>query len=141
MPHYHDRHPDHKNANELVRDSAFYSGLDKILTSSEGQPQSAHRPKKSFYYMQTYTFEPSFIMDISEEFESKMKAVGCYASQFYAEGAEESNSHEPQTFISSKRFMDYLKARAMFYGFRIGADYGEPFFTEDNIDLKIENLF
>ena len=141
MPHFHDRHPDHKNANELVRDSVFYSGLEKIVTVTEGQQQSAWRPEKSYYYMQTYTFEPVFIVDISEEFESKMKAVGCYGSQFYDQQRGEENSAEPQTFISSKRFMDYLKARAVFYGFQVGADYGEPFFTEEKMGQKIENLF
>jgi LmbE family N-acetylglucosaminyl deacetylase len=85
--------------------------------------------------MQTYTFEPSFITDISEEFNIKMKAIRCYASQFY-----DPNSREPETFISDKKFIEYIEVRAKFYGFQIGAGYGEPFFTEEKIQLDPMDL-
>ena len=86
--------------------------------------------------MQTYTFEPSFIVDITKEFDTKMKAVRSYASQFY-----NPKSKEPHTFISDKKFMEYLEARAAYYGFQIGAKYGEPYFTEEKIKLDINSLF
>ena len=136
MPYQNDRHPDHTNANRLVRESAFYSGLLKLKTSLSGKAQQAFRPKKNFYFMQTFTFEPSFIVDITEHFDIKMQAVRCYASQFY-----NPDSTEPDTFISDKKFMEYLEARAAFYGFRIGVKYGEPFYCEDNLKLDIESIF
>lgn len=136
MPYQNDRHPDHSNANRLVRESAFFSGLNKLKTSFSGKNQAAFRPDKNFYFMQTYTFEPSFIVDISEFFDIKMKAVKCYSSQFY-----DPESKEPDTFISDKKFIEYLEARATFYGFQIGVKYGEPFYCEDNIKLDIESIF
>jgi len=136
LPHYHDRHPDHQNANYLIKDGAFFSGLNKILTKSGDKKQQAFRPVKNYYFMQSYTFEPSFIIDISEEFGNKMKAVKCYSSQFY-----NPKSNEPATFISDKKFIEYLEARAAFYGFQIGVKYGEPYFSEEKIKFNINNLF
>ncbi len=75
--------------------------------------------------MQTYPFEPTFIYDISSYFDLKMEAILAFSSQFY-----NPKSKEPETFISRPEFLNYLKARAEFYGFQIGKQYGEPFFCE-----------
>ena len=136
LPHYHDRHPDHFHTHKLVKEAAFYSGLQKIKTTLNGKSQQAHRPRRNIYYMQTYTFEPSFIIDISGVFEKKMNAVNCYKSQFF-----NPSSNEPRTFISDKRFMDYVKARASFYGFQAGVLYGEAFFIEEKIKLTTKEIF
>jgi N-acetylglucosamine malate deacetylase 1 len=131
IPYPSDRHPDHIHTSILVRESAFYSGLAKIKTTLVGKKQKQHRPAKLVYYMQTYTFEPSFIVDITNEFRKKMEAVKCYNSQFYNK-----QSKEPETFISDKKFLEYLEARAAFYGFQIGVKYGEPFYTEEKLNVN-----
>jgi bacillithiol biosynthesis deacetylase BshB1 len=131
MPYPSDRHPDHIHTSILVRESSFYSGLAKIKTALSGKKQEQHRPVKLVYYMQSYTFEPSFIVDITNEFARKMEAVKCYSSQFYDE-----NSKEPETFISDKKFLEYIEARAAFYGFQIGVKYGEPFYTEEKLNIN-----
>jgi bacillithiol biosynthesis deacetylase BshB1 len=136
LPYKSDRHPDHQNANLLIKESAFYSGLPKIRTILNGTGQQPHRPHRNIYFMQTYTFEPSFIVDITNEFDTKMKAVRCYASQFY-----DPSSKEPKTFISDKKFIEYLEARAAFYGFMAGVKYGEPFFLEDKLKLDVRSIF
>jgi bacillithiol biosynthesis deacetylase BshB1 len=136
IPHSIDRHPDHSNANLLVRESAFYSGLSKIKSRMDGSNQEAHRPSRIFFYMQTYPFEPSFIVDISNEFKDKVKAISAFKSQFNANG-----SKDKLTFISDPRFMKYIEARARFYGFQIGADYGEAFYSEEAIKLEVDNIF
>lgn len=132
FPHYHDRHPDHYHTHHLIKDAAFYSGLAKIVTPG----LKPHRPKRNFYYMQTYTFEPNIIIDISDTFTHKMKAVACYSTQFY-----NPDSKGPKTFISDKKFIEYITARLKFYGFQIGAEYGEPFYTEEKIKLDVKKLF
>jgi len=136
IPHFYDRHPDHQNANKLIREAAFYSGLAKIISAHGSKAQKAHRPKRNIYYMQTYPFEPSFIVDISDEFSGKMKAVRQYASQFH-----NPESAEPETFISDRKFLEFVEARAKVYGFQVGVQYGEPFFVEEKIKLSIENIF
>lgn len=131
-PYFNDRHPDHIDASNLVKRAMFSTGLSKVKTFEKEKMQDHYRPQKLYYYMQTYTFNPSFIVDISESFEDKMKAVRVYSSQFY-----DPKSVEPETFISKPNFIKYIESRAQFYGFKIHKDYGEGFFSEEEIELDL----
>ena len=135
-PFFNDRHPDHINTSKLIKRAMFVSGLEKINTSEKEIDQRAYRPAKLYYYMQTYTFEPSFIVDISNFFETKMKSVWAYSTQFH-----NPESNEPETFISSPEFIDYVDARAKFYGFQIGKKFGEPFYCEEKIEQNLNGMF
>ena len=117
-PYFNDRHPDHIQASKLIKDAMFKTGLTKFKTKFNGKNQSAYRPKKLFYYMQTYSFTPSFIIDITETFNQKFKAIKAYSSQFY-----DPNHKGPETFISRPEFLEYVEARAKFYGFQIQKKY------------------
>jgi len=135
-PYFNDRHPDHINASKLVKRAMFVSGLKKVITTENSLKQEAYRPQRLFYYMQTYTFEPSFIIDISNSFDAKMKSVYAYSTQFH-----NPENNEPETFISRPEFIEYVEARAKFYGFQIGKRFGEPFYSEEKIELDIPGLF
>ena len=128
-----DRHPDHGRGSELVKRATFLSGLIKIETEIDGKIQEKWRPKQVFHYIQDEYIEPDFVIDITEEFETKMESIYCYSSQFY-----NPKSTEPQTPISSKEFIDFLDGRARQFGRSIGAKYGEGF-TSSN-PLKIDSL-
>jgi len=134
-PYFNDRHPDHIDASRLVKRAMFSTGLVKIKTFDKEVHQEAFRPKKLYYYMQTYTFEPTFIIDITESFETKMKAVNCYSSQFH-----NPKSPDPETFISRPEFIKYVESRSQFYGFQIGKHHGEPFFCEEKIELDFVKM-
>ncbi len=134
-PYFNDRHPDHIDASHLIKRAMFSTGLSKIKSFDKEVPQNHYRPEKLFYYMQTYTFDPTFIVDISETFDLKMKAVECYGTQFH-----NPKSKEPETFISRPEFINYIKSRAEFYGFSIGKRFGEPFFCEEKIEYDMVNL-
>ena len=134
-PFYEDRHPDHEGVSRIVKSAMFFSGAGKYTTIENEKEQTAYRPSKLFYYMQAYKFKPSFIVDISEHFETKMKSVYAYKTQFY-----DPSSTEPSTYISDPKFVKYLEARSRFYGFQIGKEYGEPFFSEEDVELDIINL-
>jgi len=134
-PYFNDRHPDHVNTGNLVKQAMFYSGVQKIKTHDHEHTQEAYRPQKLYYYMQTYTFEPSFIVDISSTHELKMKAVNAYKTQFF-----NPKSKEPETFISSPEFLNFIESRGSFYGFKIGRKYGEPFFTEEGVELDLNHI-
>jgi bacillithiol biosynthesis deacetylase BshB1 len=134
-PYVNDRHPDHIDTSILAKEAVFSSGLTKINTLYKNIRQEAYRPKKIFYYMQTYTFDPSFIVDISGYHEIKMEAVKSYSTQFF-----DSKSKEPQTFISRPEFINYIESRALFYGFQIGKQFGEPFYSEEMIELDLVAL-
>jgi N-acetylglucosamine malate deacetylase 1 len=134
FPHYYDRHPDHFQTHELVKESAFYAGLVKIKTGN----LAPYRPHRNFYYMQTYAFEPTLIVDISDTFYRKLRGISCYSSQFFNTSFK---ADQPETYISSREFLDYIEARSRFYGFQIGAKHGEPFVTEEKLKIGTQGLF
>ncbi|MBX3008973.1 MAG: bacillithiol biosynthesis deacetylase BshB1 [Melioribacteraceae bacterium] len=134
-PYWNDRHPDHIGASQLIKEAMFKSGLQKIETLDDNKVQVHYRPKRLFYFMQTYEFTPSFIVDITDTFETKMKSIYAYDSQFY-----DPSSHEAPTFISDPKFLKYIEARARYFGFKIGKEYGEAFFCEEFIEMDIANL-
>lgn len=119
-----DRHPDHGNATKLALDAIFYSGLIKIKSNdTDGNAQEPWRPSHILHYMQDRPFEPDIVFDISETFDTKMKGIQAFETQFNIEDAGD----EPETYISSKRFFKGIEARARHYGHLIGTTYGEPF--------------
>ena len=120
------RHPDHGAAARLVIDAAYFSGLKKIETSSRnGGPQMAWRPQHILHYMQSIPFEPTLVVDVSAQWETRMRAMRAFSSQFHDPSYKE-GSGEDETFVSNAGFMKWVEARAVQYGYRIGADYGEP---------------
>jgi len=117
------RHPDHEAAHHLVRKACFYAGLPK-LTSSSGAPP--WRPQHVLFFAEMRLFEPSFVVDVSGEWSQRIRALQCYVSQF--DSLEyKLKSSEPETFISTSGFMEWVEARARTYGHLIGCTYGEPF--------------
>jgi len=120
------RHPDHGAATQLSVDALFYSGLAKVETfEDDGTPQEPWRPHHVLHYMQALDFEPTFVVDVSSVWERRMRALLAYESQFHQPGAEGDDG--PQTYISNPGFLAWVEARARVYGYRIGADFGEPF--------------
>lgn len=117
-----DRHPDHGKAAQLAVDAAFMAGLQKIETKYNNQVQQAWRPNLIFHYIQAKYLKPDFVVDISNEFEQKMKAIKAYQSQFF-----NPNSTEKNTFISTPEFQQFLEARAIEMGQITGVKYAEGF--------------
>ncbi|MFC1716440.1 bacillithiol biosynthesis deacetylase BshB1 [Candidatus Poribacteria bacterium] len=126
LPYWEDRHPDHARTGKLVSEAAFIAGLSKLDT---GQPK--HRPEKLIYYMCQYEFEPSFIVDVTEQHERKMAAARCFKSQIY-------NPDYPgeQTMISSPEYMESIEVRSRYYGWRIKKTYGEPFLVREALEVE-----
>lgn len=134
-PYFNDRHPDHIHTSDLIKEAMFVSGLSKAKTFVGENAQAVFRPSKLFYYMQTYTFQPSFIVDITGSFDKKMSSVRAFKTQFH-----NPDSNEPETFISKPEFIDFVEARAKYFGFQIGKKFGEPFYSEVNIELSINDM-
>ena len=118
------RHPDHRIASELVRDSCFLSGLQKILPDL-----TAHRPHKVLHcvsYREDW-IKPSFVVDVSAEFEQKLAAVACYESQF--QGATRAGEVQP----NGESLLDIVRHHAAHYGSHIRVRYGEPYATPETM--------
>ncbi|WEK35162.1 MAG: bacillithiol biosynthesis deacetylase BshB1 [Candidatus Pseudobacter hemicellulosilyticus] len=129
-----DRHPDHGRAGHLIAESCFLSGLVKIETKDDaGNPQPRWRPKYVLHYMQDWYHEPDILVDISEVFAERMKAIEAYTTQFYSASDA---ADEPQTYISTPDFLDSVVARSRMLGKRIGVKYAEGFMSEKKIGIR-----
>jgi len=117
-----DRHIDHPKAAKLVVDSCFLSGLKKINTICDGVNQEPWRPKNIYHYIQWKSLTPDFVVDISQYFEIKIKAVKAFKSQFY-----DGNQSVHDTPISTKNFLDSIEYRAKDLGRLTSVDYAEGF--------------
>ncbi len=117
-----DRHIDHPKGANLVVDSCFLSGLKKIETIEDGVFQEPWRPNNIYHYIQWKSLKPDFVVDISDYFVTKIKAVKSFKSQFY-------NENEPvhNTPISTKNFIDSIEYRARDLGRLTNVDYAEGF--------------
>jgi bacillithiol biosynthesis deacetylase BshB1 len=133
---YHDRHPDHGRANELVEASAFLSGLRRIETNFDGKTQEAWRPKLVLHFIQDRYIKPDIIIDVTEYWDKKVDSILAYSSQFFN---PDYNEDEPQTYISSPDFIKITESRAMEFGKSIQARYGEGF-TSRKL-LGVDDLF
>ena len=129
-PYWNTRHPDHGNCSHLVREAAYFAGLKQIQTGQEH-----FRPAKIIYYMELYDFDPSFIVDVSDTFEEKIKAMQAYESQFYTPG-KENNKGETETFISTPEFLQSIIVRGQYWGTKIGVKYGEPFLIREPLKIN-----
>jgi len=127
LPYGRDRHPDHMQASRLVYQAAFTAGLIRYDTG-----QDAHRPEQLIDYMGWFDFEPTFIVDITEQFERKMRAIYAYSTQFRADG-----SADPQTRLTSSDTDWALRSRMAYYGARIRVRYGEGFLVRG--DLAVDD--
>ncbi|HLT72457.1 MAG TPA: bacillithiol biosynthesis deacetylase BshB1 [Cyclobacteriaceae bacterium] len=118
-----DRHPDHPRAAELANDACFIAGLVKVTSHDEkGVQQEPWRPRVLYHYIQSEFVSPDLIVDVTRYWDVKMKSIMAFGSQFY-----NANSTEPETYISSKVFLQKLESRAVDFGHSIGAKYGEGF--------------
>lgn len=129
-----DRHPDHGRAGHLIATACFLSGLAKIETrDANGQPQQRWRPKYVLHYLQDWYHEPDLVIDITDVFEQRMKAIEAYSTQFFN---PENGHNGPQTYISSPDFLESVKGRARLMGKRIGVKYAEGFISEKKIGIS-----
>ena len=118
------RHPDHRVASELGRDACFLAGLAKY-----GAAGAAHRPFKILYALsyREDPVKPTFVVDISPQFERKLAAIRCYASQF--DGAKAAG----EIFPTGQDLYSLVETQNAHYGSLIRAHYGEPFFTHETM--------
>ena len=121
---YHDRHPDHGRANQLVEAAAFLAGLRKIETFEGGEPQQEWRPKQLLHFIQDNYIKPDILVDVTAYWDIKLASVFAYGSQFHN---PEWNEDEPQTYISSPQFTAVVEGRGREFGKSIGTQYAEGF--------------
>jgi len=124
LPYWAGRHPDHFRAAEIGYEACFLAGLRKL---EEDVPP--HRPFKILYSSLYANVTPSFVVDISRQFERRMTALLSYVSQY---GDSDTGS---DLFPSHTEIRERLAAIARYYGNLIGVKYGEPFVVKESIEV------
>lgn len=122
------RHPDHRVAAQLAYDASFLSALKNY-----DAPGDAHRPEKVVHCLlfREDAPPPSFVIDITDYFETKMAAVACFESQFSGKTAA------GEVFGGGTRSLeDQIRVQCAHHGSRIRRDYGEPFWTRETVALE-----
>ncbi|HEV8613532.1 MAG TPA: bacillithiol biosynthesis deacetylase BshB1 [Gemmatimonadales bacterium] len=121
------RHPDHRIASEVGRDACYLAGLGKYPAA--GTP---HRPFKILYALsyREDPVKPTFVVDISAQFERKLAAIKCYASQFDAA------TSAGEIFPTGQDLYSRIETQNAHYGSLIRSRYGEPYFTHETVVVE-----
>jgi bacillithiol biosynthesis deacetylase BshB1 len=126
--HWDDPHPDHAATCKLVRESARLASMRRYDEESNlgrvPMPMIAHA-------VYSRLVAPSFVVDVSDFLEEKMRAIRAHASQFYREGVD-----EPETRISDKNFLAQIEHRMRYYGSLIGVAAGEAFYVREALNVE-----
>jgi bacillithiol biosynthesis deacetylase BshB1 len=123
------RHPDHHVTAQLVRDASFLGGLAKVAPDVP-----KHRPFKILHCISfRQDFEkPTFVVDISDEFELKMQAIKCFATQFDAA------SQAGEVYPTGASLYEAIREQSAAFGALIRRPYGEPFVTTET--MRVDDI-
>jgi bacillithiol biosynthesis deacetylase BshB1 len=135
LPYWQARHPDHATASVLGYEAAFLSGLAKL--DLDEQP---HRPFKIIYASLYADVRPTFVVDISEQFETRFASLMAYRSQY------EDQKAGSGLFPRQAEIRERVAAMAGYYGVLAGVKYAEPFvqkevgLVEDLLSLPVQSI-
>ncbi len=153
LPYWQARHPDHSTCSVLAYEACFIAGLSKLdvsaypvfhdvqhdvllaapqdpgfaATNPKGSEASlaAHRPFKIIYASLYHDVRPTFVVDITEQFESRLDSLFAYRSQYDDQQAGS------ELFPQKQEVRERIEAMARFYGLLAGVKYAEPFVQKE----------
>ena len=134
LPYWKGRHPDHYTASMLGYEACFLSGLAKLEVAQAPSPAKQndgdknlppHRPFKILYATLYYDVRPTFVVDITELFETRFQALMAYKTQFSDQEAGK------DLFPAQGEIRARIEAMARFYGLLGGVAYAEPFLQKE----------
>ncbi|HXP38964.1 MAG TPA: bacillithiol biosynthesis deacetylase BshB1 [Candidatus Acidoferrales bacterium] len=139
LPYWKGRHPDHYTCSVLGYEACFLAGLSKLdlhaapshhLAAVSSQDAGStklkpHRPFKIIYATLYYDVRPTFVVDISPQFEQKFASILAYKSQFSDQEAGQ------DLFPAHDEIQARVESMARFYGALGGVTYGEPFLQKE----------
>jgi bacillithiol biosynthesis deacetylase BshB1 len=129
LPYWEARHPDHYNAATLGYEACFLAGLKQLPI--EGEP---HRPHKILYSTAYADVHPTFVVDITAQFEARRRAILAYGSQFRPRPA----ARKSRVYLAIDQLESEMNHLARHYGRMIGVQYGEPFLQKEL--MRVENV-
>jgi bacillithiol biosynthesis deacetylase BshB1 len=125
--HWDDPHPDHAATARIVREAARLATMRRY---DEQAGLEAIKMPAVAHTVYSRLVVPSFIVDVSDFAEGKMKAIRAYASQFYR-----AESQEPTTRISEQNFLQQLDDSTRYYGSLVGVGAGEAFYVREALNV------
>jgi bacillithiol biosynthesis deacetylase BshB1 len=131
IPYWSDRHPDHVAASRLLTDGVFSAGLRRY--EAEGD---AWKPGWVCYYFINDSAEPSFVVDVSDHYDTKRRALAAHVTQFAPSGADAVG-----TRLTSSRFQQLIESRDAQFGALAGVAFAEGFVVRQPVvrpDLRPE---
>ena len=123
MPYWSDRHPDHVAASHVLTEAVFNSGLRRF--AADGEPW---KPEWSCYYFINDSTAPSFVVDVSDHYETKRRALACHATQFTP-----SDAGAVQTRLTSRTFQQLVESRDAQFGALAGVAFAEGVVVKEPI--------
>lgn len=126
--HWDDPHPDHAATCRIVREAARLASMRRY---DHEAGQSAVKMPAIMHSIYSRLVLPSFIVDVSEFVEEKMRAIKAHSSQFF-----DAQSKEPVTRISEAGFLEQIEFRMRYYGSLIGVAAGEPFYVREALNIE-----
>ena len=137
LPYWEARHPDHYHASTLGYEGCFLAGLKQLPIEGE-----AYRPFKILYSTAYADVRPTFVVDITGQYEKRGRAIAAYGSQF----RPKSTTKKSKVYLAIDSLEDRMNQLARHYGQMIGVRYGEPFLTkelmsvEDVVEMGVRSL-
>ena len=128
LPYWKGRHPDHYTASVLGYEACFLAGLAKLDAGAAAGRLATlppHRPFKIVYATLYYDVRPTFVVDITEQFETRLQSLMAYKSQFSDQEAGK------DIFPAQAEIRSRIEAMARFYGMLGGVTYAEPFLQKE----------
>jgi N-acetylglucosamine malate deacetylase 1 len=132
LPYWEARHPDHYHAAALGYEACFLAGLKQLPLAGE-----AFRPFKILYSTAYGDVRPTFVVDITKQYEQRHRAILAYGSQFRPKKSEKKS----KVFLGIDKLEQEMNQLARHFGQMIGVRYGEPFLQKELMKVKdIVNL-
>jgi len=129
LPYWEARHPDHYHASTLGYEACCLACLKQLPIEGE-----AYRPFKILYSISYADARPTFVVDITAQYEQRRKAILAFASQFRPRKSEKKG----KVHLAIDRLEMEMNQLARHYGQMIGVNYGEPFLQEEL--MKVEDV-
>jgi bacillithiol biosynthesis deacetylase BshB1 len=138
LPYWQGRHPDHYICSTLGYEACFLAGLAKLDLGSK--PLPPHRPFKIVYATLYYDVRPTFVVDITQQFETRLQSLFAYKQQFSDQRAGS------EIFPAQAEIRERIASMAAYYGLLAGVRYAEPFIqkevglVEDLVQISVKSL-
>jgi N-acetylglucosamine malate deacetylase 1 len=129
LPYWEARHPDHYHASTLGYEGCFLAGLKQLPIEGE-----AYRPFKILYSTAYADVRPTFVVDITDHYEQRRRAILAYGSQFRPKPSEKKS----KVYLAIDRLEDEMNQLARHFGQMIGVKYGEPFLIKEL--MKVDDV-